>query len=45
MPVPILCTESIRGLAEALSCRTYLEIGVFKGETFLAVDVATRVGG
>lgn len=31
-------------LAEALSCRTYLEIGVHKGETFLDVNVASRVG-
>ena len=31
-------------LAEALSCRTYLEIGVFKGTTFLSVNVASRVG-
>ena len=31
-------------LAAALSCRTYLEIGVSKGKTFLGVNVASRVG-
>ena len=31
-------------LASALDCRNYLEIGVFEGETFLHVDVASRTG-
>ena len=31
-------------LASALGCRSYLEIGVFEGETFLHVDVASRTG-
>ena len=40
----LFSVRRLNRLAEALSCRTYLEIGVFKGETFLAVDVASRVG-
>ena len=31
-------------LAEALGCRTYLEIGVSKGVTFQAVNVETKTG-
>ena len=40
----LFSVRRLNRLAEALSCRTYLEIGVFKGETFLDVNVANRVG-
>ena len=31
-------------LAEALDCKTYLEIGVSEGITFNAVNVVTKTG-
>jgi hypothetical protein len=40
----LFSVRRLNRLAEALSCRTYLEIGVNKGETFLDVNVASRVG-
>lgn len=40
----LFSVRRLNRLAEALSCRTYLEIGVFKGETFLHVNIASRVG-
>lgn len=41
---PTFAVRRLNRLAEELSCRTYLEIGVFSGDTFLAVNVASRVG-
>jgi hypothetical protein len=40
----LFAIRRLNRLAAALRCRSYLEIGVFDGETFLGVDVASRTG-